>query len=54
MQVNYLILTIVAVLAVSLVVFLIWRNQKDEKEFMDELNGTPQNPESGKDDVDML
>lgn len=50
MQVNYLVIAIVAVLAIGLIAFLIWRDRKDEKDFMDELNGTPQQEEVSDDE----
>ncbi len=50
MQLNFTVLGIVAVLAIALIVFLIRRDRKDEKEFMDELNGTPTEQDPNKDD----
>jgi preprotein translocase subunit YajC len=37
METNWLIIIIVLVVAISLIVFLIWRNQKDKKELTKKL-----------------
>jgi FtsZ-interacting cell division protein ZipA len=38
METNWIFIIIVIVAAVSLVIFLIWRNQKDKRELMRKLN----------------
>lgn len=35
---NWLIIIVVGILAIALIIFLVIRNQKDEKEFIEELN----------------
>jgi hypothetical protein len=43
---NWLIVIIVGILAISLIVFLVIRNQKDEKEFEKELDNDYPKPKS--------
>ena len=50
---RWLILIIVGILAIALVVFLIIRNQKDEKEFETELNNDFTKRKSEDDNTDL-
>jgi large-conductance mechanosensitive channel len=53
---NWLIIIIVGILAIALIVFLVIRNQKDEKEFEKELDNdyTKPNGEEGNIEIDEL
>ena len=52
MNINYPVLTVVIVLALSLVVFLIWKNQKDKKEFEEEvLESEPPSENDSKENI---
>ena len=50
---NWVIIVIVGVLAVALIVFLIIRNQKDEKEFERELNNDYPKPGDEEGDIEI-
>jgi flagellar biosynthesis/type III secretory pathway M-ring protein FliF/YscJ len=50
---NWVIIIIVGVLAVALIVFLIIRNQKDEKEFEGELNNDYPKPRDEEGDIEI-
>lgn len=45
---NWTIIVTMAILAIALVIFLIIRNQKDEKKFEEQMNDEPK-PQSEKD-----
>lgn len=51
MEANFLIIGIVAAIAVILIAFIIRRNMKDEKSFEEDMNkeGTVHEPKKGKD-----
>ena len=53
---NWLIIIIVGILAIALIVFLVIRNQKDEKEFEKELDNDYPKPrsEDGNIEIDKL
>ncbi len=50
---NWLIVIIVGILAIALVVFLVMRNQKDEKEFEKELDNDYPKPRSEDGDIEI-
>jgi FtsZ-interacting cell division protein ZipA len=50
---NWLILIIVGILAIALIAFLIIRNQKDEKEFIKELDNDYPKPRSQDGDIEI-
>ena len=45
MEIQWIIIAVVVVLAITLVIYLIIRNQKDEKEVVKFLNETEDEPE---------
>ena len=51
MQVNPVVLVIIAVVLVALVIFIIIRNKKDKDEFVKELNGEEDLTNLDKDDL---
>ncbi len=51
MQVNPVVLAIIAVVIVALVIFIIIRNKKDKDEFVKELNGEEDLTNLDKDDL---
>jgi uncharacterized membrane protein len=50
---NWLILTIFGILAIALIVFLVLRNQKDEKDFERDLNNDFPKRKSDEGDIDI-
>ena len=50
---NWLILIIFGILAIALIIFLIVRNQKDEKDFEKTLNNDYPKPKSDDEDIDI-
>ena len=50
---NWLIIIIVGILAIALIVFLVIRNQKDEKEFEKELNNDYPKPRSEDEEIEI-
>ncbi len=50
---NWLILIIFGILAIALIVFLVVRNQKDEKDFIKELNNDYPKPKSEDGDIEI-
>ncbi|SFC36889.1 hypothetical protein [Kaistella jeonii] len=51
---NWLILLIFGIFAIALVVFLIIRNQKDEKKYETEVDNDYSKPLSENKDIDMM
>lgn len=51
---NWLILIVFGVFAIALVVFLIMRNQKDEKKYEKEVDNDYSKPLSEDKDIDMM
>lgn len=51
MNINYSLLTVVIVLTLSLVVFLIWKNQKDKIEFEAEVLESESPPENDSKEI---
>ena len=50
---NWLVIIIVGILAIALIVFLVIRNQKDEKEFEKELDNDYPKPSSEDGDIEI-
>ncbi len=50
---NWTIILIVGILAIALLVFLIFRNQKDETDFEKKLNNDYTKPKDENDDIDI-
>lgn len=54
MEINYLIVGIVVVIAISLLVFMIRRNQKDQKKFEKDFNQSELEPDKHRDEEEKL
>ncbi len=50
---NWLIIIIVGILAIALIVFLVRRNQKDEKQFEKQLDNDYPKPRTDEGDIDI-
>ena len=50
---NWLVIIIVGILAIALIVFLIRRNQKDEKQFEKQLDNDYPKPGTDEGDIDI-
>ena len=50
---NWLVIIIFGILAISLIVFLVIRNQKDEKDFEKELDNDYPKPGSESEDIEI-
>ena len=50
---NWLILIIFGIFVIALIVFLVVRNQKDEKDFVKELNNDYPKRKSDEEDIDI-
>ena len=50
---NWLILIVFGILAIALIAFLVIRNQKDEKDYENELNNDYPKPKSDDEDIDI-
>ncbi|CAN5543051.1 hypothetical protein BH11BAC5_BH11BAC5_50930 [soil metagenome] len=50
---NWLIIIIVGILVIALIVFLVLRNQKDEKQFEKKLDNDYPKPKSGDGDIEI-
>lgn len=49
---NWLLIILAGIAAISLVVWLAWRNQRDEKEFENQLNNDYHHPREEEGDID--
>jgi FtsZ-interacting cell division protein ZipA len=50
---NWLLVIPLGIVAIALIVFLVWRNQKDEKSFEDQLNNDYRKTKDEEGDVEM-
>ncbi len=50
---NWLVIIIIGILAIALIVFLVRRNQKDEKQFEKQLDSDYPKPRTDEGDIDI-